>query len=65
MTTPVTIDDEVPANDPRFELITCGKGGHFTNVDIDHVSALIEQDDLARFGDREFGPSLPRSGSGK
>jgi hypothetical protein len=33
-----------------FKLVTFGKGGRFTSLDIDHVSALIEQDDVARHG---------------
>lgn len=36
-----------------FELITFGKGGRFTSLDVDRVSSLIEQDDLARHGRRE------------
>jgi hypothetical protein len=35
---------------PAFELVTFGKGGRFTSLDVDRVSALIEQDDLARHG---------------
>jgi hypothetical protein len=35
-----------------FELVTFGKGGRFTSLDVDRVSALIEQDDLARHGRR-------------
>ncbi len=31
-----------------FKLVTFGKGGRFTRFDIDHVSALIEQDDVER-----------------
>lgn len=37
---------------PPFELITFGKGGRFTTLDVDRVSALIEQDDVARHGRR-------------
>jgi hypothetical protein len=33
-----------------FALVTFGKGGHFTSLDVDRVSALIERDDLARHG---------------
>jgi hypothetical protein len=33
-----------------FELVTFGKGGRFTNLDVDRVSLLIEQDELARYG---------------
>jgi hypothetical protein len=35
-----------------FELVTFGKGGRFTTSDVDRVSGLIEQDDLARYGRR-------------
>ena len=35
-----------------FELVTFGKGGRFTSLDVDRISALIEQDDLARHGRR-------------
>ena len=35
-----------------FELVTFGKGGHFTTLDVDRVSGLIEQDDLVRHGRR-------------
>jgi hypothetical protein len=37
---------------PAFELVTFGRGGSFTSLDIDRVSALIEQDDVARHGRR-------------
>ena len=40
---------EAPTGE-AFELITFGKGGQFTSLDVDRVSALIEQDDLARHG---------------
>jgi hypothetical protein len=42
------------AGDPGqpFELVTFGKNGHFTNLDVDHGSVLIEQDDIARHGRR-------------
>ncbi len=42
---------EVAAGE-AFELVTFGKGGRFTSLDIDRGSALIEQDDLARHGRR-------------
>lgn len=35
-----------------FELVTFGKGGRFTSLDVDRVFALIELDDLARHGRR-------------
>ena len=37
----------------RFELVTFGQGGRFTSANTDRISALIEQDDLARYGRRE------------
>jgi hypothetical protein len=36
-----------------FRLVTFGKGGRFTSVNLDRVSTLIEQDDIARYGRRE------------
>lgn len=36
-----------------FELVTFGKGGRFTSLDIDRISSLIERDDVARHGRRE------------
>jgi len=35
-----------------FKLVTFGKGGQFTNLDVNRSSALIEQDDIARHGRR-------------
>lgn len=32
-----------------FELVTFGKGGHFSRHNIDKASALLEADDLDRF----------------
>jgi hypothetical protein len=37
---------------PAFELVTFGKGGRFTSLDVDRISTLIERDDLARHGRR-------------
>ncbi len=34
----------------QFELVTFGAGGNFSLQNIDRISALIETDDLARFG---------------
>jgi ribbon-helix-helix CopG family protein len=36
----------------RFELVTFGSGGRFSRQNIDKTSALIEADDVARFGQR-------------
>lgn len=37
----------------RFELVTFGKGGRFSRHNIDKTSALLEADDVTRFGRRE------------
>lgn len=37
----------------RFDLVTFGKGGRFSRHNIDKTSALIEADDVDRFGRRE------------
>ncbi|MEO6260396.1 MAG: ribbon-helix-helix protein, CopG family [Thermoanaerobaculia bacterium] len=37
----------------RFKLVTFGKGGRFTSLNTDRISALLEQDDVARYGRRE------------
>lgn len=34
----------------RFELVTFGRGGHFSRQNIDKTSRLIEDDDVARYG---------------
>jgi hypothetical protein len=34
-----------------FELVTFGKGG--TGLNVDRTSALLERDDMARYGRRE------------
>ena len=39
-----------PAASPRFELVTFGKGGRFSRHNIDKTSALLEADDVERFG---------------
>jgi hypothetical protein len=36
----------------RFELVTFGAGGRFSKHNIDNASALLEADDLDRFGRR-------------
>ncbi len=36
----------------RFELITFGKRGLFSSLDVDRGSVLIEQDDVARYARR-------------
>jgi hypothetical protein len=41
-----------PAVPQEFELVTFGKGGHFSQYNIDKTSALIEADDLERLASR-------------
>ncbi len=36
-----------------FELVTYGAGGRFSRHNTDKTSALLEADDVERFGDRE------------
>jgi metal-responsive CopG/Arc/MetJ family transcriptional regulator len=40
------------ANTDRFELITFGAGGHFSQHNIDKTSALLEADEVERFAVR-------------
>ncbi len=35
-----------------FRLVTFGKGGHFTSLNVDRTSELIEMDDVARHARR-------------
>jgi hypothetical protein len=41
-----------PRQQERFELVTFGRGGHFSRRSIDKTSALIEEDDVARYTNR-------------
>lgn len=44
-----------PAADSRdepFELVTFGAGGRFSNHNLDKASALLEAEDLERYGKR-------------
>jgi len=34
----------------RFDLVTFGAGGQFTTLNIDKTAALVEADDVERFG---------------
>jgi len=42
----------VPKQQNRFELVTFGRGGHFSRQNIDKTSRLIEDDDVARYAGR-------------
>lgn len=37
---------------PAFKLVTFGRGGRFTSLDIDKVSSILETDDITRHGRR-------------
>jgi hypothetical protein len=43
---------EAPAAPEAFELVTYGRGGRFTYLDVDRTSALLERDDRERYGNR-------------
>ena len=43
---------EPPATPDDFELVTYGRGGRFTHLDVDRTPALFERDDLERYGSR-------------
>ena len=36
----------------KFDLVTYGRGGRFTHLDVVRTSALLEGDDLERYGRR-------------
>lgn len=39
-----------PQRRDRFDLVTFGEGGQFTIFNIDRSAALLESDDIERFG---------------
>jgi Ribbon-helix-helix protein, copG family len=39
-----------PQRQDRFDLVTFGEGGQFTTLNIDKTAALVEADDVERFG---------------
>ena len=43
---------EPPAAPENFELVTYGRGGRFTHLDVARTSSLLERDDLERDGSR-------------
>ncbi len=50
----LTIHDQPQdQNRESFELVTYGRGGRFSSHNIDKASALLEFDDVARFGQSE------------
>lgn len=51
----LTLHDQAKDLDHResFELVTYGRGGRFSSQNLDKTSALLELDDLERFGRSE------------
>lgn len=41
-----------PRQHQPFELVTFGRGGHFSRQNIDKTSRLTEDDDIARYANR-------------
>ena len=41
---------EPPGAPQDFELVTYGREGRFTHLDVGRTSALLEKDDLERYG---------------
>lgn len=39
-----------PQHPARFDLVTFGEGGQFTPLNIDKTAALLEGDDVQRYG---------------
>ncbi len=39
-----------PQGRDRFDLVTFGEGGQFTTLNVDKTAALLEADDVERFG---------------
>jgi predicted transcriptional regulator len=39
-----------PQRRDRFDLVTFGEGGQFTTVNVDKTAALLETEDVERFG---------------
>ncbi|MGH9380508.1 MAG: hypothetical protein ACRD2Z_07840 [Thermoanaerobaculia bacterium] len=46
----VLTSPEKAQDQEAFELVTYGRGGRFTDLDVDKTSALLEREDLERFG---------------
>lgn len=43
---------EPPAEAEEFKLVTYGRGGRFTHLDVDRSSALLEREEVERYGGR-------------
>ncbi len=44
------LQSHAPQQPEHFDLVTFGEGGRFTPLNIDKTSALVEADDIDRFG---------------
>jgi hypothetical protein len=49
----VILDSKFPDTDERFELVTFGAGGKFSQHDIDKTSSLLAAEDLEKYGQGE------------
>jgi hypothetical protein len=49
----VMLDSKFPATDERFELVTFGAGGQFSQHNIDKTSFLLAAEDLEKYGHGE------------
>ena len=46
----LVLQASAPQQRDRFDLVTFGAGGQFTTLNIDKTAALVEADDVERFG---------------
>jgi predicted transcriptional regulator len=44
------LQSRAPRQPEHFDLVTFGEGGRFTPLNIDKTAALVEADDIDRFG---------------
>jgi predicted transcriptional regulator len=44
------LQSHAPRQPEHFDLVTFGEGGRFTPLNIDKTAALVEADDIDRFG---------------
>ena len=46
----LVLQASAPQQRDRFDLVTFGEGGQFTTLNTDKTAALVEADDVERFG---------------
>ena len=46
----LVLQPSAPQQRDRFDLVTFGEGGQFTTLNTDKTAALVEADDVERFG---------------